>query len=106
VHCRINKPFKSNSKATGNDMLWKKIYYYFMLQNEKYLQHYHVRSNVKSTVNMIKSKFGDRVRSKLWTVLVSEILCKIIAHNICCVIQEMNELWVKEEFKIGETIQI
>ena len=55
---------------------------------------------------MIKSKFGDRVRSKLWTVLVSEILCKIIAHNICCVIQEMNELWVKEEFKIGETIQI
>lgn len=85
-------PFKSNSQPTGNGMLWKKMYHYFMLNNEEYLQHYHARSNAESTVNMIKAKFGDRVRSKAWTAQVNEVLCKIIAHNICCVIMEMNEL--------------
>ncbi|MBS3141179.1 transposase, partial [Candidatus Woesearchaeota archaeon] len=85
-------PFKTNSKATGNGMIWKKMFHYFMLNNEDYLAHYHSRSNGESTINMLKSKFGDRVRSKNWTAQVNEVLCKVIAHNICCVIQEMNEL--------------
>jgi len=87
-------PFKTNSKASGNGMLWKKMYHYFMLNNEEYLQHYHSRSNAESTVNMIKSKFGDSVRSKLWTAQVNEVLCKVIVHNIVCVIMEMNELGI------------
>ena len=91
-------PFKSNSKGSGNGMIWKKMYHYFMLNNEEYLEHYHARSNAESTVHMIKSKFGDRVRSKLWTAQVNEVLCKIIAHNICCVIMEMNELGLENNF--------
>ncbi len=91
-------PFKSNSKGSGNGMIWKKMYHYFMMNNEDYLQHYHSRSNAESTVNMLKSKFGDRVRSKLWTAQVNEVLCKIIAHNICCVILEMNELGLETNF--------
>jgi len=90
-------PFKSNSKPTGNGMLWKKMYHYFMLRNDEYMEHYHVRSNAESTVNMIKSKFGDRVRSKLWTAQVNEVLCKVICHNLCCVIQETNELGIESE---------
>jgi len=70
------------------------MYHYFMLNNEEYLQHYHSRSNAESTVNMIKSKFGDSVRSKLWTAQVNEVLCKVIVHNIVCVIMEMNELGI------------
>ncbi|MBT4271783.1 transposase [archaeon] len=91
-------PFKSNSKGSGNGMIWKKMYHFFMLNNEEYLQHYHARSNAETTVHMIKSKFGDRVRSKLWTAQVNEVLCKIIAHNICCVIMEMNELGLESNF--------
>jgi len=91
-------PFKSNSKGSGNGMIWKKMYHYFMLNNEEYLEHYHARSNAETTVHMIKSKFGDRVRSKLWTAQVNEVLCKIIAHNICCVIMEMNELGLENNF--------
>lgn len=91
-------PFKSNSKGSGNGMIWKKMYHFFMLNNEEYLQHYHSRSNAESTVHMIKSKFGDRVRSKLWTAQINEVLCKIIAHNICCVIMEMNELGLESNF--------
>ena len=60
-----------------------------MLNNEEYLQHYHARSNAEN--KGIKSKFGDRVRSKLWTAQVNEVLCKIIAHNVCCVIMKMND---------------
>ena len=95
-------PFKSNSKGSGNGMIWKKMYHYFMLNNDDYLKHYHNRSNAESTVNMLKSKFGDSVRSKLWTAQVNEVLCKIIAHNICCVIQEMNELGIKEDFFVTQ----
>lgn len=100
-------PFKSNSKASGNGMIWKKMYHYFMLNNEEYLQHYHSRSNAESTVNMIKGKFGDRVRSKLWTAQINEVLCKIIAHNICCVIMEMNELGIESNIclKSQDTIR-
>jgi transposase len=91
-------PFKSNSKGSGNGMIWKKMYHYFMMRNEEYLEHYHLRSNAETTVNMLKSKFGDKVRSKLWIAQVNEVLCKIIAHNICCVIQEMNELNIESNF--------
>lgn len=91
-------PFKSNSKPSGNGMIWKQMYYYFMLKNEEYLKHYHLRSNAETTVNMVKAKFGDSVRSKLWPSQVNEVLCKIICHNICCVIMEMNNLGIKADF--------
>ena len=91
-------PFKSNSKARGNGSVWKKMYYLFMLENDEFLEHYHKRSNAESTVQMVKSKFGDSVRSKTWTAQVNEVLCKIICHNICVVIQEMHELGIEPDF--------
>jgi len=79
-------------------MIWKKMYHYFMFNNEQFLDHYHKRSNAESTVFMIKSKFGDYVKSKEWTAQVNEVLCKVICHNICCVIQEMYELGINPNF--------
>ncbi|MBS3101757.1 transposase [Candidatus Woesearchaeota archaeon] len=92
-------PFKSNStdRADGSYM-WKKMYHYFMLNNEEFLQHYHKRSNVETSVHMIKSKFGDCVRSKNWTAQINEVLCKIICHNIVVVIHEMHELGINPNF--------
>jgi hypothetical protein len=37
---------------------------------------------------------GDALRSKTDTALVSELLCKVLCHNICVLIQSMNELGV------------
>ena len=91
-------PFKDNNKARGNGSVWKKMYYYFMLNNEEFYDHYHKRSNVESTMHMIKSKFGDSVRSKTWAAQVNEVLCKVICHNICVVIHEMFELGIKPNF--------
>ena len=92
-------PFKSNATAKPkNSAIWKKMFYYFQLNNEEFLDHYHKRSNAESSVMMIKSKFGDSVRSKIWTSQVNEVLCKVICHNICCVIQEMHTLGIEADF--------
>ncbi len=92
-------PFKSNSLPNSRgSYIWTKMYHYFMLNNEEFLQHYHKRSNIESTNQMIKSKFGDSVRSKTWTAQVNEVLCKIICHNLCCVIMEMHTLGIKPDF--------
>lgn len=61
------------------------------------MQQYHKRSNVESTVSLIKA-FGDSLRSKTETAQVNEALCKILCHNICCLIQSMFELDIKPEF--------
>jgi len=47
---------------------------------------------------MIKLKFGDGLRSKTRTAQTNEALCKILGHNICCVIQSMYELGLKPKF--------
>ena len=92
-------PFKEGNtdKARGT-MVWTKMYHYFMLNNEEFLQHYHKRSNAESSVQMIKSKFGDSVRSKTWTAQINEVLCKVICHNIVCVIHEMHSLGINPDF--------
>ena len=91
-------PFKTNSQANKNGMIWKKMFYFFQLNNEEFLQHYHKRSNAETSVMMVKSKFGASVRSKTWTAQINEVLCKIICHNICVVIQEMHELGINPNF--------
>lgn len=91
-------PFKSNSQPSGNGAIWKKMYHYFQLNNEQFLEHYHKRSNAETTVSMIKAKFGDMVRNKSWTAQINEVLCKVICHNICCVIMEMHTLGITPSF--------
>ena len=62
------------------------------------MQSYHKRSNVETTFHMIKSKFGDSLRSKTKTAQINEALCKVLCHNICCLIQSMFELNLKPKF--------
>lgn len=83
-------PFKRNASAVSGG-LWEKMFYYFQLNREEFLQRYHLRSNVESTFSAVKRKFGDSLRSKSDVAMKNETLCKFIAHNICCTIQEMHE---------------
>ena len=89
--------FKSihTGRAEG---LWKKMFHYFQFRRDEFLAHYHKRNNVESTFSMIKAKFGDHLRSKTDAAMVNEVLCKIICHNICCLIQEAHELGITTEF--------
>lgn len=47
---------------------------------------------------MIKGKFGERLRAKSATGQVNEVLCKVLAHNVCCLIQSIYELGVEPTF--------
>jgi hypothetical protein len=47
---------------------------------------------------MMQAKFGASVRSKGDTAQVNEVLCKVLCHNICCVIQSMYELGIEPGF--------
>lgn len=87
------------SSATGAiGGAYEKAFHYFSFKQVEYMDHYHRRSNVESTFSAIKRKFGDSVRSKCDYAMVNEVLCKILAHNICVLIQEQCELGIEPVF--------
>lgn len=47
---------------------------------------------------MMKAKFGEKLRSKTEVTQANELLCKVLAHNLCCVIQSIYELGVEANF--------
>ncbi len=96
-------PFKSNSAPT-RDGIWNTMYHFFHLHREEFLTHYHQRSNVESTFSMIKAKFGDSVRSKTDTAMKNEVLCKVVAHNICCLISAIHELGIEPNLWAESTV--
>jgi transposase len=93
--------FKSNTTG-GVGGLFKKMFHYFSFRRDDFLAHYHQRSNIESTVMMIKSKFGDAVRSKSETAARNEVLCKVLCHNVCCLISAMYELGIQPELFAGD----
>lgn len=92
--------WKANSKISQKEgnYLWNKLFHYYCLNQEIFLEHYHKRSNVETTFSMIKAKFGGGLRNRDRTAQINEALCKILAHNICVLIQSMCELNLKPEF--------
>jgi len=77
--------------------VYTKMFHFFQFKREEFLEHYHRRSNIESTMMMIKSKFGDSVRSKTETAGRNEVLAKILCHNICCLISAIYELGIEPE---------
>jgi transposase len=97
-------PFKSNSVPHANDYgakseLWTRMWAFYTLNRAEFLQHYHKRSNVETTFHMIKSKFGQRLRSRTLTAQVNEALCKVLCHNLCVVLQSVHELGIETNFE-------
>ncbi|MGD0141982.1 MAG: transposase [Rhizomicrobium sp.] len=91
--------FKSNHTGKGGrtvesrdskgSVLWRKMFAMFQYHRDEFLANYHQRSNVETVFSMIKAKFGGEVRSKTETAALNEVLCKIVCHNICCLISAM-----------------
>ncbi len=72
--------------------------HFYRFHQDEFGKHYHKRSNVETTFSMIKLKFGERLRSKSMTAQTNEVLCKVLCHNICCLIQSIYELGIKPTF--------
>jgi transposase len=96
-------PFKSNATGIGGthhdyDGLWDRMWHFYNFNRETFLAHYHKRSNVESAFSMVKAKFGGSVRSKTPVAQVNEVLCKVLCHNICVLIQSIYELGLEPTF--------
>jgi transposase len=88
--------FKSNATGRAGG-LFEKMYHFFQFKRDKYVAHYHKRSNIESTFSMMKRKHGDSIRSLTETAMTNEVLCKVLCHNLCVLIQEQAELGIRPE---------
>lgn len=79
-------PFKVNAKIDPKCEVWSRLLGSFLFDNERFLKHYHRRSNVETVMMMLKSKFGGAVRSKTATAQMNEVLAKCLLHNLCCLV--------------------
>jgi hypothetical protein len=101
-----NTAFASKSGVTfdrsqpnrARPAIWRQMFHLYSYNSERFMQSYHKRSNVESTFSMIKAKFGDSLRSKTKTAQINEALCKVLCHNICCLIQSIFELGIEPTF--------
>jgi transposase len=92
-------PFKKNATGkAGGSTIWMKMYHYFMLNRDNFMEHYHKRSNIEATNAAIKRKFGEALKSKNPTAQVNELLAKIVAYNLTVVIHEMYENGIEPNF--------
>jgi transposase len=90
-------PFKLNTTGEGPE-LWRKMFHFYQFNRREFLESYHKRSNVESTFSMIKAKFGASVRSKTPTAQMNEVLCKVVCHNLCVLVQSIYELGIAPTF--------
>jgi hypothetical protein len=99
-------PFRTNATGEGStddtayeSVLITQLYHKFSLKREEFLKHYHKRSNIESAFMMIKSKFGNAVRSKTDTARTNEVLCKVLCHNIYVLCQQISLGNIKLDFR-------
>lgn len=88
-------PFRSNAQPNNKGELWRRMYHFYSFNRDEFNAHYHRRSNVESVFSTMKRKFGEKLRSKTETAQINEALCKVLAHNLCCLIQSMYELGIE-----------
>lgn len=91
-------PFKDNvTGKAGGSYEWKRMYQRFQNYRNDFLKEYHKRSNVESSFNVMKEKFGKNLRCKESIALETEVFAKVLCYNICTVIRMIYELDI--EFK-------
>ena len=80
-------PFKVNAVVNPKAPVWSRHLCEFTLNQERFLAHYHRRSNVETVFAMMKARFGASVASRLPTAQVNEVLAMCVAHNLCCLVK-------------------
>lgn len=95
-------PFKSNSAESPSGTAWARMYHLFAYNRDEFAKHHHRRSNVETVCTLIKAKFGDTLSGKTPEVQTTEVLAKVVAHNVRVLIQLFYELGVDPVFSDAE----
>jgi transposase len=90
-------PFKSNSKGEGSEH-WRKLWHVYNFERDRFLRHYHQRSNSESTFSAIKRLYGGHLRSKLLPAQVNETLAKVLCFNLGTLVHSVHELGLEPVF--------
>ena len=107
-------PFKSNSTPDPGhhkrDYVWEQAYHRFMTEREEFDRQYHKRSNAESVFTMIKSKYGQFVRSRTPEARVNEVMLKVLCHNLRVLVQvayklDCHQLLGPEPFDVKKRTQ-
>lgn len=94
--------FKRNSIDHPDDRAWSDMWAHFQLRRDDFLRRHNRRQNCETAMSMIKSKFGGFVRSKLPVAQANEIYCKVIAHNLACIVMAIAEFGIATPFNRTE----
>jgi len=85
--------------ATGySGGFFEEMLHFYRLRKKEFYERYNLRNNAESTHSMLERRFTDRLVSKTDEAAENEILCMVLAHNICCVIMSIYCLGLDPEF--------
>lgn len=94
VGAEVYIPFKNNMVDHPKSALWTKLFHLYSYRKDEFFPHYHQRSNSESTFSAMKRLFSDTLRSKGFVAQANELLLKVIAYNITCMVHSIFELGV------------
>ena len=91
--------FKANSTG-GKGGIFERMFHLYSMNRDAYMNRYRQRSNSESGFSMCEAKPGDAIRSRTDVAMTNEVLCKLVAHNICCLIMSQTELGIDPAFDV------
>jgi transposase len=89
--------FKSSTTGAAGG-LFEKMFHYYQFNQAEYMDHYHKRSKIESVFSAVKRKFDGHLRSRTDQGMRNEVYCKLLCHNLCCVIRSQVELGIEATF--------
>jgi len=76
----------------------RRLYDRFRADQEEYWGHYHQRSHAESGNQMIKTRFGHYLRSRVPNAQYAESMLRAVCHNVACLVQAVQELNVQPKY--------
>ena len=70
-------------------LMYAQMHHYFTGSRRTFLEHYHQCSYVETAYSTMKGKLRHGFRSKSDAENINEALCKVLCHNICCLIRKI-----------------
>ena len=91
-------PKKNTTAKSRGSIAWSQMVRFFKDNEQEFRKIYHQRSNLETTFAMLKRNYLPYVRAKSNIGQENEGLCKVVCHNIACLIMSMFEYGIKVKF--------